>query len=332
MTTNRSTSRELTTELIVGGFMMMVLLGLAYFTIILSRESWFAKKIHKEVVFQDVMGLRDGDSVVCRGMPVGKILTLDLREDGVHVIASLDRDLTLHEDYRISIETTSMLGGRHMRVEEGTSTKPKVEPPYTGATPYDLVADAAAVVNGLKKGLIEDGAIDNIRQVSVDLREISGRLAAGEGTLGKLLSKDSALYDDLRSTVASVKTVVDRVEKGEGTLGKLLSSDDTVYRDLAAAVAALKSTAERFDNPDSTLGKLMSDDAQIYRDIADTATSLKNVMQRIDRGEGLLGRLTVQGGLDKQVDAVVSEVRQTLDDMRETTPITTFTSIFFGVL
>jgi len=328
-------SRELSTEVVVGAFMMTVLLGLAYITIILSRESWFSKREHVEVVFPDVMGLRDGDLVVCRGMPIGKVLRLDLKKNGVHVIGSLERLPVLHDDYRFIIETTSMLGGRQLRVVEGSPSRPRVPSTmtvYRGETPYDLVADAAAVINGLKKGLIEEGVIENLRQTTADLRDITGRLNSGQGTLGKLLSKDSSLYDDLQSTIAAARQTVERIRNGEGSLGKLLSSDDTVYRDLAAAVAALKHSTEKLDKGESTLGKLLSDDALVYRDIADTAASVKNIAQRIDRGEGLLGRLTVEGSLAKQVDAILSEARQTLDDVRETTPVTTFTSIFFGAL
>ena len=37
-------ARELTIEIIVGAFIIMVLLGMGYFTIMLSKESWFGNK------------------------------------------------------------------------------------------------------------------------------------------------------------------------------------------------------------------------------------------------------------------------------------------------
>ena len=88
-------SRELTIEVMVGAFVVMIFIGLAYFTIILSKETWFGTKHIREIRFEEVMGLREGDSVVVRGMPVGKVRELDLGEDHVRVIVALVLDVVL---------------------------------------------------------------------------------------------------------------------------------------------------------------------------------------------------------------------------------------------
>ena len=57
-------------EVMVGTFMFVVLTALCVFTILLSRENFFQKTYPFTVVFEDIMGLRDGDNVVVRGMTV----------------------------------------------------------------------------------------------------------------------------------------------------------------------------------------------------------------------------------------------------------------------
>ena len=233
--------RELAMELVVGAFMVLVFVGLAFFTIILSRDTWWSNKYGIEVRFSDVMGLRDGDNVVVRGMPVGKVKSLALEKDGVHVLASLDQPLECREGYKASIVTTSMLGGRHMEIDEGPATGRVMRAGeiLTGEAPRDLVADAAEAVYAIRKSLVDGGVMDNLQETSRQVREISERLNAGEGTLGKLLSKDDQMYRDLSETVASLKNMANQIDAGKGMFGRLMK-DDSMYNELMKAIDELR--------------------------------------------------------------------------------------------
>lgn len=255
-------ARELTMEVVVGVFMITVFFGIAYFTIILSREALFSKRHELAIHFNHVMGLREGDSVAVRGMPIGKVQDLDLNSKGVTVIASLDEQVQLHEDYEISVVPSSILGGRYLEIDEGSPERPLLADGVApeGRDPYDLVADAAELVNAIKVGVVQGGIVENLQAASKDLKTISSRLTSGKGTLGQLLSEDDTLYHDLSATVASLKTVAARIEQGQGVIGKLLTDES------------------------------MAD----------------------------------------EVEKMVVEVRATIDDMREASPVVTFTSVFFG--
>lgn len=294
-------ARELTIEVVVGAFIIMIFLGLAYFTIMLSKETWFGDKNRMEIVFSDVMGLRDGDNVVVKGMTVGKVKELVLQPDGVHVKVVFNSGVepVMKEDYRVTIIATSILGGRYLLIDEGSDAAGIVADNggvYRGQQPYDLIADAAELVNAVRHGLIEGGVVDNFKEASASLREIAVRLREGKGTLGRLLSEDDKMYEDLSAAVASLKVLTARVEKGEGTMGKLLSSDD-----------------------------------QLYKDLSSTVVSIRNIAAGIDKGEGSIGLLVKDEALYREVKGAVEDLRAAIDDMRETTPVSTFTSIFFGV-
>jgi len=292
-------ARELTREMIVGAFMVMVFLGMAYFTIILSRETWFSRKQHMDVMFKSVMGLREGNNVVVRGMPVGKIDSLALEGDWVRVHLVLDNRLKMKKDYEIRIVATSILGGRYLAINEGTESLPvlPMSSRFVGREPYDLMADAAAVINKTRQDLVEGGAIDNFKKVSEQVSAIIERVEAGEGSLGKLLSKDASLYDDLAASVKALRDVAERLQRGDGTLGHLMSEDDRLYEDLSAMVA-----------------------------------SMKTITAKIEKGEGSLGKLISEDGVYSEVEGMMKEARAALDDLRETSPVVTFTSVFFGAL
>jgi phospholipid/cholesterol/gamma-HCH transport system substrate-binding protein len=293
-------ARELTMEIIVGVFIIMVLLGLGYFTIMLSKDTWFGNKQTMEVVFNDVMGLRDGDNVVVRGMTVGKVKEMRLDKDGVHVVAVFNAGIkpNMKEDYRITIVATSILGGRYLMINEGSDAAYEIEDKsfvYNGEQPYDLIADAAELMNAVRRGVVEGGIVDNFQEASEAMRDIAGRLRNGKGTLGKLLSEDDLLYDDLTAAVSALKQISERVAKGEGTMGRLLGPDD-----------------------------------QLYKDLAETVEALSNISTSIDEGDGTIGKLVRDEALYLEVKGAVEEIRAAIDDLRETTPVATFTSIFFG--
>jgi len=327
-------AKQIRMEVIVGTFVLAVLLGLGYFTIILSRDTWFAPKQKIEVLFPHVAGLREGDGVVVRGMTVGKVDSLALAEDGVHVGLAMDEAPRLREGYHIEIVPTSVLGGLYLEIDEGPDDAPpvKVEGVLRGESPKDLIGDAADVLSSLKKGLTEGGIIDNLSVTLSNIRTMTDRLANGEGTLGKLLSSDDKLYQDLSATAGSLRELTGRLEAGEGTLGKLLSKDDQLYQDVSAVAGSLREITSRVEEGQGTIGKLLSKDDQLYQDLAATTKSLRTIAERIENGTGVIGKLVSDEKLGTDVQETITELRATIDDVRETSPVVTFTSIFFGAL
>ena len=103
-------------EVTVGAFMFMILLALGFFTIVLSRQNIFRPSYRMDVVFENVKGLREGDNVFLRGVSVGKIKTLQIKSDGVHISVNLEQPVELHEDYAIEILPSSVLGGRYLNI------------------------------------------------------------------------------------------------------------------------------------------------------------------------------------------------------------------------
>lgn len=80
--------------------------------------------------------------------------------------------------------------------------------------------------------------VEDLQMVARNFRELSERLARGQGLLAGLLREqgDSPLDEaaaDFRAAMANLRTITDRLKAGEGTLGGLLE-DPTVYENIAA--------------------------------------------------------------------------------------------------
>jgi phospholipid/cholesterol/gamma-HCH transport system substrate-binding protein len=248
-------------EVMVGTFMFAVLFGLCVFTIVLSRENFLQKTYPFEVAFDDIMGLRDGDNVVVRGMTVGKIKSMLMKEDGVYVIAALQQPVCLKTDYKVEVIATSVLGGRYLQIFEGKLGSPPL-PPGTkvrGEKPNDLITLVSSVAD--------------------DVKDITAKIRKGEGTLGKLVYDDT-LYNDARDVVRDLKTAVE--------------------------------DRNMLDNMESSM------------------ENLNQISEKINSGQGTLGLLVNDDTLYVEAKKMIKDIRMTVDDLRETSPIVTFSSIYFG--
>jgi phospholipid/cholesterol/gamma-HCH transport system substrate-binding protein len=324
-------ARELMMEIAVGTFLVVVFLGIGFFTVVLSRQAWFRTTYPIEVVFDTVSGLRPEDAVVVRGMTVGKVRRLHLQKDGVHVFATLDAPIHPRLGYRMSIVTTSILGGRYLEIDEGPAGQPLPEDTvYRGDPAANLMGDAGDVLSALRKGLMEGGIVSNLQVAAVQIRDITERVNSGKGTIGRLLSEDDTLYTNLTSSVTALKSITERLDRGEGTLGRLLSKDDRLYEDLSATIGSLKTVSGRLERGEGTLGRLLSPDDTLYKDLSATMASLKNITYRVAQGEGSIGRLMKDDELYTEVKKTVEELRAAIDDFRENTPVVTFSSLVFG--
>jgi phospholipid/cholesterol/gamma-HCH transport system substrate-binding protein len=121
--------------------------------------------------------------------------------------------------------------------------------------------------DGTLAKLLNDGALyDRATTLMADLQKVAGRLASGQGDLGRLVNSDGTLYDEVRETVASLNTtaanlevVSTQIRNGEGTIGRLVT-DDALYQEAEDAVHGLdRATAGIEDaSPISVLGTLVT--------------------------------------------------------------------------
>ena len=132
------------------------------------------------------------------------------------------------------------------------------------------------------------GAISNIEN-------ISGQIASGQGTVGKLIYTDS-LYNsalntmtNLQDAVTEVRQVVNDVSSGRGTIGKLVT-DETLYNATTSSMTNLNQILQKINQGQGTVGKLVNDQ-EFYK-------NAKLAMQKLDKAADSLedqGPLSVLG-------------------------------------
>lgn len=302
--------KDLSIEVLVGMFMFTVLIALGIFTIVLSRQNFFQEKYPVEVVFSEVGGLREGDNVFLRGTKVGVVKATYLENNHVVVKSDLDVPVEFRRGYKVEVAASSMLGGKIMKIFEGPLHAPAL-PPNTvieGSDPIDILEELGAAVS--------------------EFKEMTRKVSDGEGTLGRLLSDDE-MYESLKSMIGNLNDVSLKLSNGDGTIGKLIN-DPAVYNDVQNVVSNLSSVSERLVNGQGTLGKLLSEDDTLYDDVAGAAANIRSITGQIEAGEGTLGKLVTDDELYTEAQMLLEELRAAIDDLRETSPVTTFSSVVFG--
>lgn len=178
----------------------------------------------------------------------------------------------------------------------------------------------------------EDNTYAELQSAIANLSKVTEGLANGQGLLGKLMREEDNTYAELKSTISNLNTVTDGLVNGKGLLGKLMREDDSTYADLKAALENIRMVTEKLNDPKSGFGRLLSQDSTLVADLEASAASIRTITAKLENGEGTLGRLVNDDGVAVEMEAAIKDVRQIIDNMRDTAPITTFTSLFFGGL
>ena len=333
---------EAFTQGVVGVFMLTVLLLMGYFTIVISGVDVLSgrHRVPVRVAFSQVGGLKDRDNVMYRGTKVGVVERVEVTPSNLVVTARIDSNVILREGYSATVCSLSMLGGTYLRLDEGEGESLDLETTlFRGVTPTDWMDDLrqiASTVNGFVSGPEIGVIVTNAVEASEKAREfaedakrmaddvkafidkanrfadkavaVADRVERGEGMVGKLLSSDDTVYDDFKETMANAKEISAKVNR------------DKVFDDLEAGIAAFRKAAEEFD------AKGMSEKgAALLADLGVVAERLKN-------GEGTLGRRSNDTERYDEVKGLMKDVREVVDNYRDTTPISTFTSLATGAL
>ncbi len=304
----------------------VILAVLAAWTIIetLGSADLFSKGYHVSAQFDTAQDLKVGDRVKMAGVEIGRVESIDLTTNKVSVMMKLKSAATVKTDSKATIKFTGLMGQNYVQIAFGSASAPKVEngAVLETAEQADLSAimakldSAAAGIQNITKVFSGD-KIDNLMGPLTDffkqnsgpitatianVKNISSQIAAGQGTIGKLIYED-ALYSTALTTVsnlqdtaasakdaiAAAKLVMTDVAAGKGTIGKLLT-DDALYNNTSAAMTNVNSILMKVNSGQGTIGKLVNDQ-EFYK-------NAKLSLQKLDKAaDGLedQGPLSVLG-------------------------------------
>jgi phospholipid/cholesterol/gamma-HCH transport system substrate-binding protein len=301
---------------------------LGYFVVLAMFAGWiitetlggvesFRGGYHLNALFDTVQDLKTGNSVKMAGVEIGRVEKIVLTGDRVKVTMKLHSDAIVKTDSKAVIKFTGLMGQNFVAINFGTPDAPRAvdgavltteEQPDLNAIMTKLDGATTGIQN-LTKSFTPD-TINNLMGPLVDfikqnsghisgaisnIESVSGQIASGQGTVGKLIYEDS-LYasalttvTNLQDTVVEVRGVVSGITNGQGTIGKLVT-DATLYNATTASMTNLDQILRKVNQGQGTIGRLVNDQ-EFYK-------NAKLSLQKLDKmADGLedQGPLTVIG-------------------------------------
>lgn len=166
------------------------------------------------------------------------------------------------------------------------------------------------------------------------LDELSAKVQAGEGTVGKLFQSDE-LYNKIDSIASDVKEVSSQVKSGEGTLGKLIYEDKIATE----AESTFRKLGEASDNINSILGENRESIRKFAQSLGDLGPKIQNtvdnfeeISRKINTGDGTLGKLVNDGELFDEAKKAFSQVAESFEGSEEQGVVRSFFGLIFGAL
>jgi phospholipid/cholesterol/gamma-HCH transport system substrate-binding protein len=207
-----------------------------------GKKKTFSKTITMKAIFNDVNGLLDGNNVWFSGVKIGTVKKIALTDSArVEVEMKIEEKLRhlIRKDARAKIASDGLIGNKIIVIYGGSYQMPSAE---AGDTLWvEKAINTEAMMNTLHE------SNDNLLAITGNLKLISERLAAGQGTIGKLLVNDT-LADHLQYTVgtlqnasAHIRTLASNIADytsqfhTKGALANDLVSDTVLFKTLKAA-------------------------------------------------------------------------------------------------
>ena len=282
-------------------FLGIVILIVGVFTLG-GQKKTFVKAVPVKTVFEDVSGLQVGNNVWLSGVKIGVIKKLSfIPNTGVEVTMNLDAHVVplIHKDSRTKISSNGLMGSKIVVIFGGTKNAAHVEKNdmLESVKPINT-EDMLAVLQENNKSLLV---------ILTNFKDVSKKIADGEGTLGSLLN-DSSMAHDMRATIASLRSAIAnfkataiKSEKAvssiadftaqlnkQGTLMNNLVTDTTIFKNLRATVSQLKQAADtatqitndikdataQLTKKNNAVGAVLNDE--------EFATRLKSTMANLD--------------------------------------------------
>jgi len=315
-----------TLETRLGIFVALAVIAAVLIVEIVGGVERFQRGYRLKALFNSIQDLKEGDRVKMAGVEVGRVekVTLDETNNKVLITMKIRKNIEVRTDSTATVKFTGLLGQNFVALDFGSRSAPLAIPGTVLATAEqpDLSAMMAKIdnvatgVENLTKSFTGD-KIDNLLGPFTDflkanrapltaaignVQAISGQIASGKGTVGKLIY-DESLYNSasnavaslrdtatqINATVADARRVVDHVNSGQGTVGKLLY-DDALYHETTDSMTNLKEILQKINQGQGTVGKVINDQ-ELYR-------NAKLTLQKLDQAtEGLedQGPLSVLG-------------------------------------
>ena len=297
---------------------IVILVALAILTIGMVRlgqaANLFTTRYELVAFVPNANGLRVGGGVMVAGQLSGTIRDIQFLEPDADTTRNLRLILAVDERMKEQIRTNStvrvrtqgLLGDKVLDINPGTPMEAMLQPGDTLSLEPSL--DYEQVIAQASE------AVDDVVQLTADLKDITGGIVAGEGTIGQLVN-NRALYDEFTATMARTNQLLARLQNPNGTFARLID-DPALYESMTGALAATDSLLVTLNSDRSSIGLMLRSDT-LYRNLVGMTQSADSLLTLFSSGNGFAAKMLRDQELYDQLNKMVTDLNALLEAMRQ---------------
>ena len=304
--------------IVIAAFLILETLG----TLDSFKKGW---RVH--ALFNSVQELKVGDRVKMAGVEIGRVEKILLTDEKVKVTLKLTAGVKVKTDSKATVRFAGLLGQNFVAVDFGSASASLAD--NDTILPSAEQADISAIMQKLDG--VATGADNLMKSFSGD------RIDNILGPLTDLIKQNSG---SVSMTLTNLKTISGQIASGKGTVGRLIM-EDSLYTQTLTTVSNLQSSAEDLrlvladarvvvndaKNGKGSLGKLLTDD-KLYNETRDSMTNLKEILQKINTGQGTVGKLVNEPEFYKNVKMTLQKVDMATETLEDSGPISVVGTLF----
>lgn len=312
-------------DVIVGGVILVAILLIIFGTIFLRGTVLGAEEREIRARFRNIGAVLKGNDVKLRGVPIGRVETVALEEDGeaVLITMTIDAAVELPEDPVVVLSAESFFGDWQAQIHP-RATYPDydyLEAPSADILPgYSMpdISQLTAVGDEIAQNLrtisdrfelafTEETAL-NIRRVVENVETASAQLTT------MLASQETAIQEvatNLRQTSQTLGEAAETVRRTFGAVEGAIGSGQ-----LSAIVQNVEATTARTDSLTSALLSMASDLERAAAQADTTLAAVGSLATSIESGEGTLGMLLQDSTLYLSIVETNIELQALLADLQ----------------
>ncbi len=307
---------------VVGLFIFLGLIFLlAGILIVGNLRETFNRKVKVFSLFDEVGGLQRGNNIWLSGVKIGTVSDLQFYgKSQVEVSMNIETKAQnyIPKDAKVKLGNDGLIGNKILVIYGGSENSATVQEGDTLGVEKTFTSED--MINTFQENN------KNLLAITADIKTITNKLAAGEGTIGKLLN-DNSVYMNINSATASLQGASLKAQQiigslatyssglnKKGTLANELMTDTIIFNSVKASVFKLQlmaDTAALFvanlkragTNPNSPIGVLIHNE-EAGTHVKETIKNLKSSSVKLDEDlEAVQHNFLLRGFFKKKAKA-----------------------------
>lgn len=298
------------TKLVVGIFLFFGI-GIAVITFIWLGMSHYLEKGRYYCIYfnESVQGLEIDSPVKYRGVPIGRVVKIEVAPDSklIEVVVQIDKEQTLDKNIVAQLSVVGITGSMFIELDLKKPNEPNRTPVLTFPSKYPIIPSKPSSISQILEGL--DDFLNQMR--AIDLEGISDKIKETLDNVNRMMADANVkgLSAKLGASLEDIQTIVDRKR-----WNRILSSVEEAMNSLDSVMAKANGSIGRVDNSLASIQKLVDEkEKTVEKAIDDFRKAMGKVNILLDNGNSMVT------GADASVNQIGQNLIEATRNLKQAT-------------